>query len=261
MNEGPIVVEGVGLHSGARARVTLTARAGSVTLNGRPIRELVVVETARATTVASPRVATVEHLFAALAAAGVYEGLAIDVDGPEIPLLDGAAHAWSQIIGKLTIASRSPSLCVVKGADIPIGSSRYTFAPSRSIRASVTIDFDDARLTPDASWTGDPSDFVDRIAPARTFAFARDIPDLAARGLASHVAPESVVVLDIDRVHAAGRPFASDEPARHKLLDLIGDLYLYGGPPIGAVHAHRPGHAATHEAMRRALVEGVVVAR
>jgi UDP-3-O-[3-hydroxymyristoyl] N-acetylglucosamine deacetylase len=206
-------------------------------------------------------VATVEHLFAALAGAGVYEGVAIDVEGPEVPLLDGASRAWTRLISKLTIASKSPTLCVVKGARVEVGASRYTFSPSRSLHTAVTIDFDDPRLTPDASWNGDPAEFADRVAPARTFAFAREIPELAAHGLASHVAPESVVVLEADRVHASGDPFEWDEPARHKLLDLIGDLYLYGGPPIGAVHAHRPGHAATHEAMRRAVVEGVVVAR
>lgn len=256
-----IRVDGVGLHSGARACVTLTPRAGAVTLNGRAIEELVVVDTARATSVASPRVRTVEHLFAALAGQGIYEGVAIDVDGPEIPLLDGGAFAWVQSIRKLTIASKNPTLCVMTGATIPVGASSYTFAPARAVRTSVTIDFDDARLVPDASWSGDAADFADRIAPARTFAFARELADLASRGLASHVAPEAVVVLDDDRVHAAGRAFAWDEPARHKLLDLIGDLYVYGGPPIGAVHAHRPGHAATHEAMRRAMIEGVVVRR
>jgi UDP-3-O-[3-hydroxymyristoyl] N-acetylglucosamine deacetylase len=62
----------------------------------------------------------------------------------------------------------------------------------------------------------------------------------------------------VDRVLSAGAPFLADEPARHKLLDLVGDLYLYGGPPRGRVRATRPGHGATHEAMRRALAEGLV---
>jgi UDP-3-O-acyl-N-acetylglucosamine deacetylase len=66
------------------------------------------------------------------------------------------------------------------------------------------------------------------------------------------------VVIAEDAIHAAGAPFAPDEPARHKLLDLVGDMYLYGGPPRGRVRAFRPGHAATHAAMARALDLGVL---
>jgi UDP-3-O-acyl-N-acetylglucosamine deacetylase len=68
-----------------------------------------------------------------------------------------------------------------------------------------------------------------------------------------------VVVLTPDGALSAGRPFEPDEPARHKLLDLVGDLYLYGGPPVGHVRAVRPGHAANALAMRRARDEGIVV--
>src|SRR5690606_8548586 len=115
------------------------------------------------------------------------------------------------------------------------------------------------RLERHAAWRGDPDDFRERIAPARTFGFAHELDSLLARDLARHVDPASVVVLAVDRVLSAGPPFRADEPARHKLLDLIGDLYAHGGPPAGTVHAIRPGHAATHEAVRRALEEGIVL--
>ena len=68
-----------------------------------------------------------------------------------------------------------------------------------------------------------------------------------------------MIVIAPGTIYAAGRPFARDEPARHKLLDLIGDLYLYGGPPIGTVTAFRPGHRVTHAVMREALARGIVV--
>jgi UDP-3-O-[3-hydroxymyristoyl] N-acetylglucosamine deacetylase len=89
---------------------------------------------------------------------------------------------------------------------------------------------------------------------------ARDLEELGARRLAARVDPESVVVVAPDAIHAAGAPFFGDEPARHKLLDLIGDLYLYGGPPRGGLRAARPGHGATHAAIERALELGVLVA-
>ena len=108
-----------------------------------------------------------------------------------------------------------------------------------------------------ASWDGAPASFRSSFAPARTFGFFREVASLAERGLASHVAAESVVVIG-DDILSAGRPFSADEPARHKLLDLAGDLYLHGGPPLGRVRAIRPGHAATHEAVRRALETGIL---
>jgi UDP-3-O-[3-hydroxymyristoyl] N-acetylglucosamine deacetylase len=85
-----------------------------------------------------------------------------------------------------------------------------------------------------------------------------DFDELGRLGLARHVDPEAVVVLAPDGVHCRGA-FEADEPARHKLLDLVGDLYLHGGPPQGRMHAHRPGHSANAAAIARALEEGVLV--
>jgi UDP-3-O-[3-hydroxymyristoyl] N-acetylglucosamine deacetylase len=149
---------------------------------------------------------------------------------------------------------------VTRAATIDVDGSRYAFRPCSGVRVSVAIDFHDPdpRLAPVATWDGEAAEFRSSIAPARTFGFAHEVDALAARGLASHVAPESVVVLAADRILSAGAPFREDEPARHKLLDLIGDLYAHGGPPVGAVEASKPGHAATHEAVRRALADGVL---
>jgi UDP-3-O-acyl-N-acetylglucosamine deacetylase len=141
---------------------------------------------------------------------------------------------------------------------LTVGASTYELARGGGVELEVTIDFDDERLAKRASWAGDPEDFFARIAAARTFGFEHELAHLLARGLASHVTPESVVVIAPSGVLFAGAPFSADEPARHKLLDLIGDLYLYGGPPRGRVAALRPGHAATHAVMRRALAEGLV---
>jgi UDP-3-O-[3-hydroxymyristoyl] N-acetylglucosamine deacetylase len=139
-----------------------------------------------------------------------------------------------------------------------VGPSRYELAPGDAvIDVSVHIELD-SRFEPVARWRGDSQDFVARIAPARTFALAHEVEELARRGLARHADPASVVVLAPDAVLSSGRPFAADEPARHKLLDLIGDLYLHGGPPVGSFHAVRPGHASNARAIRRALEDGVL---
>ena len=244
-------LEGVGLHTGVPSRVGLHRNAGPVRLRSAgveaSITELEVVSTARATTVQARggalRVGTVEHALAALAGLGLYEGVTLEVEGPEMPLLDGGAGAWCAALQRLDLPPSAPRLCVARAASFDVGPSHYELAPADgAVEVTVRVDFDDPRLSPEASWTGDAADFVARIAPARTFALAREIDELARRGLALHV----------------GRPFTADEPARHKLLDLLGDLYLRGGPPVGRVLAFRPGHAANARFLQRAVEDGVL---
>jgi UDP-3-O-[3-hydroxymyristoyl] N-acetylglucosamine deacetylase len=227
-----------------------------------PLDTLRVVATERSTTVASEdgaaRVATVEHLFAALAASGARRGFVLEIAGPEVPLADGGASAFADAIAALELPSHPPRLVIARAGRVEVGASVYELEPGDGVEVSVAVDFGDARLAPVASWHGDCADFRARIATARTFGFAREVEELLGRRLASHVTPESVVVVCDDRVLSAGRPFSADEPARHKLLDLLGDMYVHGGPPRGRVRATRPGHAATHEAMTRALALGIL---
>jgi UDP-3-O-[3-hydroxymyristoyl] N-acetylglucosamine deacetylase len=260
-------VKGVGLHTGAAVTVRLHARPGAVCLRAGGVEaridELVVASTLRATTVEACggglRVGMVEHLFAALAGLGVYEGVMIEVDGPEMPLLDGAASAWCNAFSGLRLSRQLPRLRVARQAVIDCGDSRYEFSPLDRVELEVRLVLDDARVTPEARWAGDADDFRTRVAPARTFALARDFQELARLGLSRHVDPASVVVLAPDAVHCSGRPYSADEPARHKLLDLMGDLYIHGGPPLGRVSAVRPGHAASAQAFLRAREDGAIV--
>ena len=264
--EVEVRVEGVGLHTGASCTVVLRATPGPVRLRAgtheATVAELSVASTARATTVeacgGALRVGTVEHAFAALAGLGVREGLTLDVQGPEMPLLDGGASRWCAALARLVLPACAPRLRVTRSATYDVGPSLYELAPADGCHVTARIDFDDPRLVPHATWKGDAADFVDRIAPARTFALASEVDELARRGLARHVDPASVLVLSADGMLHAGRAPTPDEPARHKLLDLIGDLYLHGGPPLGRIHALRPGHASSARVFRRALEDGVL---
>jgi len=257
----------MGLHTGAPSRVGLRRNDGPVRLRlagvDARIDELEVVSTARATTVqvrgSGSRVGTVEHAFAALAGLSLYEGVTLEVDGAEMPLLDGGASAWCAALHRLDLAPSAPRLRVTRAASFDVGPSHYELTPTDGvIEVTARIDFDDPRLAPEASWSGDATDFVTRIAPARTFALAREIDELARRGLARHVDPTCVVVIAPDAILHSGRPFTGDEPARHKLLDLLGDLYLRGGPPLGRVLAVRPGHASNARFLQRAVEDGVL---
>jgi UDP-3-O-[3-hydroxymyristoyl] N-acetylglucosamine deacetylase len=262
----PVVLTGVGLHSGAAARVVLRASPGPVRLacpaGEATLEELVVVSTARATTVQSRdgrvRVSTVEHAFAALAGLGIRYGVTLLVEGPEMPLLDGGARAWCDALATLQLPFERPGLRITREAIIDVGPSRFELTPGPGVDVTVHVDLGDSRFAPEAQWLGGAADFVERIAPARTFTLARDVEELVRGGLARHVDPASVVVLSPDAVHHAGRPFVADEPARHKLLDLLGDLYLHGGPPVGRLRALRPGHASNARAIRQAIEQGVL---
>ena len=265
------MIAGRGLHRGRPAEVRFVPRPGPVTLliGGIevPLAELAVVAEPgrRSTSVESAdgrlRLDTVEHLFAALGAAGIRAGVRIEVAGDELPLADGGAAAYLDVLLPYALPPAPPELVVARSAVLTSGDSRYAFeVPSApgAVAVAVTVDFADDRLAREAVWEGDPADFRRRIAPARTFVFARELDAIISAGLGSHAKPESVVVLADEAIFASGAPFSADEPARHKLLDLVGDLYAYGGPPAGTVRALRPGHAATHHVMRRALEDGVV---
>jgi len=199
----------------------------------------------------------VEHLFAAIGGLNICDGLRIDVFGPEIPLLDGGALRLSHALRQLHIATSERRPRITKHAAISVAQSEYRFTPSSKTQLSIDIDFDHPLIIEQhAEWGGAPDYFLMRIAPARTFGFRKDAERLRAAGRAQHVDPRFVVVLD-DNETSESSP-APDECAQHKLLDLIGDLTIAGGVPLGIIEATRPGHHATHEAISIARMQGVI---
>jgi UDP-3-O-[3-hydroxymyristoyl] N-acetylglucosamine deacetylase len=230
-----------------------------------PWPELRVVDLTRSTTVSDAagrvRVRTVEHLTSALAGLSLHDGVEIEVVGPELPILDGGAEAWRRASAALGVRPSLPRLEIVRNDVLETGRSRMELALDGDDSIAVTTTFGDPRVDDTAVWRKDAFSYASEIAPARTFAFAADVAGMVERGLARHVPPESVLVIASDVVHCAGRPFASSEPARHKLLDLIGDFHLHGGPPRGGVHVVRPGHAANHALIDKALERGSLARR
>jgi UDP-3-O-[3-hydroxymyristoyl] N-acetylglucosamine deacetylase len=147
---------------------------------------------------------------------------------------------------------------VARRAELQVGDSRYTFEPGSSVDLRIRVDFAGIG-TEVATWDGRATTFVREIAWARTFGFARDASLLLSSGRALGVDPRSVMVLDeVGQVMPPGLPRRPGELARHKLLDLVGDLYLGGGPPIGRISAVRPGHGATRSALLSAVEEGII---
>ncbi len=262
---------GVGLFTGETCTVHVRASGGapvSLSVAGGeafPLSALSLARTVLSTGVRLPTgatVLTVEHLFAALAGLGIRTGVTLDVVGPEIPLIDGCARAF--VTALLPFAGprpSRPSVRVARLATLAIDDSLYRFSPGDSVVVSVSFQSSNPAIVSDARWEGSPHHFRTRIAGARTFATQEDLEKYAARGVRATLSPEHLVVIGPERLFSAGEPATADEPARHKLLDLIGDLYLHGGPFEGAIHATRPGHARTHEAILRAFREGILLPR
>jgi UDP-3-O-[3-hydroxymyristoyl] N-acetylglucosamine deacetylase len=262
-----IVFHGRGLHSGEQCAVALTRRPGPLcfeTRKGQATREqLEVIRADHGVCVRAKglglEVDLIEHLFAAFGGLGVQQGIRIQVlRGREIPLLDGAALEFAAAVKALAPPRSAPRLRVVRAGEVVVGESSYTFGPADSVRVAVRVQFP-GREVEHASWDGSAAGFFREIATARTFGFRRDVAMLRARGRAAHVDVNSVLVLEEDgSIAKATSPARPGELARHKMLDLIGDLFLYGGPLLGALTADRPGHARTHDAVRRALSQGLV---
>jgi len=263
-----IAFHGYGLHTGKRCAVTLIRAPGPVCfiVAGEEIsREQMQVQRAeygvRVTALGGRLdVDLVEHLFAAFAGLGVQGGIMVQVEGPEIPLLDGGSREFGAALCALGAPRAAPRLRVVQAGEVVAGESRYSFEPADGTQISVEIDFDcDTIGVQRANWDGSPTRFLSEIAPARTFGFRLQYESLAALGRARRVDPRAVMVIEPDgSITPPGAPPGELEFARHKLLDLLGDLYLFGGPPLGRVTARRPGHRANHQAIAQALEYGLL---
>jgi UDP-3-O-[3-hydroxymyristoyl] N-acetylglucosamine deacetylase len=258
---------GRGLHGGAPSSVRFSAAAGPTSF-GRgddraPLAELVVRGEDRATAVTLPsgaRVQMVEHVFAAISGLGAFEGLAVDVEGDELPLLDGGAAEFHDAIVALGLAPATRRATITREATFEAHGTRMHVAPGeRAI--TVALDYPEerfgVRLSGEASWDGDARSFRESIATARTFGAAREVELLRARGLAAHLPKGSVVALDLDDPDYAPRD--REEPLRHKLLDVLGDLAIVGAPIHVRVRIERPSHRGTHATLAMAREKAIEI--
>lgn len=256
-----VEVLGSTLWGGKPARVILRRRVGEACLVSEgarcPVGALRVVGSARSTTVAGSglEVGMVEHLFAALAALGLRDGLEIEIVGHALPLLDGGAKKWMDALASLNLQGAPAQTRVARAGTIRLGNATLELAPGDSPQVEVEVVFDGVYRGA-ASWDGRAESFRERIAAARTFAIESDVARMSGELDGVSVPPESVLIVGPDGIRHAGSPAAHDEPARHKLLDLVGDAYLHGGPPRGRLRAIRPSHAFNHAALEAAFRRG-----
>ncbi|HEU5319150.1 MAG TPA: UDP-3-O-acyl-N-acetylglucosamine deacetylase, partial [Methylomirabilota bacterium] len=259
------VLYGLGLHSGARtgmALLPLPPDSGIhvVTLPTRthvPVHVDSVADTDYATTLAveGQSIRTVEHLLSALHALGV-DDVRVEVDGPEIPIMDGSAAPFVILIheaGLRPLAVSRRYLKVLKPVEVVRGGKWTRLSPADHFTVTYTIGFDHPLLRHQAfSVRVAPHIFATDVAPARTFGFLREVETLRRAGLALGGSLENAVVIGETGVLNSNLRF-EDEFVRHKILDAIGDLALLGHPLVGHLEAEKAGHAV-HTALARKLL-------
>ena len=200
-------------------------------------------DSAQSKTQASVR--TVEHLLSALIALEI-DNVRIEIDGPEAPLLDGSAKEWLAAIASVGISSQPVEKAIRAPLNQPVSvqsqDAFVTAFPSPQLRFSYGIDFELAAIGNQwHSWSPDTDDFAEAIAPARTFGLAHQIDYLRSQGLIKGGSLENALVCSTDGWLNPPLRF-ENEPARHKLLDLIGDLSLLGDIPTAHYIAYKASH-------------------
>jgi len=264
----PLTITGIGLHTGREITMHLRpAEAGTGIVFHRREGDRCVSIEATSSNVVDTRLATVlgknglsvstvEHFMAALYTLGI-DHLHVDIDGPEIPIMDGSARQFVNLLrdaGRKRLTQPRKFLAIRKPVTLVAGEKRINIIPSRFLRISSDIAFDHPsiglqrraiKLSPDL--------FEREIAPARTFGFLEEVEYLKANGLARGGSLDNAIVIDKDGVmNPEGLRF-SDEFVRHKILDTIGDFSLLGYPLLGHIRTYKGGHDINHLMVEKIL--------
>jgi len=267
---------GIGLHSGTKVQLALRPAAADTGIVFRRVdldppveiraSALAVGDTRMASTVEreGARIATVEHLMSALAGLGI-DNCYIDVDAPEIPIMDGSAASFVfllQSVGVEELNAPKRFVRVLKEVEVREGEGRQLkwarLSPHFGFKLRFSIAFDHPAI--DATEQDVEVDlarepYVSSVARARTFGFVNEVEALRAAGLALGGNFENAIVMDEYRVLNTDGLRSGDEFAKHKILDAIGDLYLLGRPLIAAYSAHKSGHALNNQLLRALLAD------
>ena len=263
----PIIFEGIGLHKGLRSKlVVLPAKVDSgicfkrtdIESGNKLIPAILenVVNSELCTRLANldgVSVSTIEHLMAALAGCGINNAL-IEIDGPEVPILDGSALAFVKEILRTGIKLQKQPLKavrIIKTVQFKEELAWAKFEPSENTKISFSIEFADEAIGMQSK-TLDMSNgsFVRELCDSRTFCRYSEVEAMRSKGLALGGSYENAVVVDGKNVLSPGGMRHSDEPVRHKMLDALGDIALAGYPIIGHYVGYKAGHGITHGLLR-----------
>lgn len=263
---------GVGLHSGDKVYMTLRpapADHGIVfrRVDLEPVVEVpadagLVTETTLCTglSVGPAKVQTVEHLMSALAGLGI-DNIIVELSAAELPIMDGSAGPFVFLLQSAGIVEQDAPKHFIRikhAVEVREGDKVARFEPYDGFKLDFTIRFDHPMIPAKQSHAAlefSTAAYIREIARARTFGFMRDLEYMRERNLGLGGSMDNAIVLDEFRVlNDDGLRFA-DEFVRHKILDAVGDLYLAGGPVLGAYTAYKSGHDLNNKLVRALLAE------
>lgn len=258
---------GVGLHTGARVSLTLRPALPNTGIvfhrNDLPeprsfkVAPELVVDTRLCSALEADgaKVATVEHLMSALAGLGI-DNLHVNIDGPEVPILDGSAAPFVYLLQSAGIdLLNAPKrfIRVKKTVRVEDGDKWAEFQPYEGFSLAFRIDFDHPvfrNTSREIALDFGRQSYVQEVSRARTFGFVKDVEYLRSHGLAQGGTLDNAIVLDEYRVLNNDGLRYADEFVKHKVLDAVGDLYLTGHPILGAFSAYKSGHGLNNRLLR-----------
>lgn len=262
-----MIFAGVGLHTGSHVRVAVRPApvdAGVVFVrtdvqdrdNRVPVKPEAVCQTQLGTVInnaADVRVSTIEHLMAALAALAI-DNCVVELDGPEVPIMDGSSEPFVQILDRAGRRKQEAARRYIEILDTVVvedGDKSASLSPSDRFEVAFEIAFASKAIGRQrVDLTIDEESFRAELSDCRTFGFVRDVEALRAIGLARGGSMENAVVVDGDRVLNPEGLRRPDEFVRHKALDAVGDLYVLGAPIIGRFEGVLAGHGLNNAIVR-----------
>ena len=266
----PAICAGVGVHSGERVRLVIrSAPVGTGVVfvrtdvtdrdNRIPVSGEAVVEARLNTMIENAdgvRLSTIEHLMAAFAALGV-SNVVVEVNGPELPIMDGSALPFVQLLDRAGFRRQEAPVRYIEILEpvvVEDGDKRAALIPCERYEMRFEIDFDSAVIGNQVvDFVVDEATFRDQIMAARTFGFAHEVEALRRAGLARGGSLENAVVIDGDTILNPGGLRMEREFVKHKALDAIGDLYVLGAPLLGRYEGVKAGHALNNQLVRALL--------
>jgi UDP-3-O-[3-hydroxymyristoyl] N-acetylglucosamine deacetylase len=266
----PAIIAGVGVHTGDRVRLAVrpapvgtgivfvrtdvTDRDNRIPVSGEAVvdaRLNTMVENA-----AGVRLSTIEHLMAAFAALGVSNAV-VEVDGPELPILDGSALQFVQLLDRAGFRRQEAPVRyieILEPVRVQDGDKSAALLPCDRYEMRFEIDFPTPVIGNQVvDFVVDEETFRDEIMAARTFGFAHEVEALRRAGLARGGSLENAVVIDGDQILNPGGLRMEREFVKHKALDAIGDLYVLGAPLLGRYEGVKSGHALNNLLVRALL--------
>ena len=262
-----VTFEGTGLHLGeAVCAVVRSApvdhgivfRRTDIALGDRDVpalwdRVIVSPLNTRIENAAGVSISTIEHIMAALAGCGIHNAL-IEVNGPEVPILDGSAAPFVEGFLRAGLQQQAAPLKVIeilKPVVVDLGDAQARLDPADTLHIDFEIDFSDRAIGhQEKTLNMSNGAFVRELCDSRTFCRSSDVDAMRAQGLALGGTLENAVVVDGADVLSPGGLRHADEAVRHKMLDALGDLYTAGAPILGRYTGRRAGHAVTNTLLR-----------